>query len=265
MAGEEEDGWWRNERKMQRLKKSPLIISLHLDLHPPSSYSSAGWAVSVLWPAQRWSPRGQKRGSKETRLRGRLTVLQGWAVSGNVFPTLCNRYQQTPKAQFNLDLPAWLRQMDEQQGDYGEEEEAAWYLTKAMAASSLQNSSSTITPSSRVMWSTLQDETDREVRGVFQKSTQTIRAQNHVEARTWCPLALDPVTSSSQAAVWVWSRGCAESSTWDLPPPYTHTRAQGNYQNTTAPLSSLSKGAKLVNHYFTHWRHFCNHHKQTRP
>lgn len=45
------------------------------------------------------------------------------------------------------------RQMDEQQEDYGEEEEAAWYLTKAMAASSLQNSSRTITPSSRVMWS----------------------------------------------------------------------------------------------------------------
>lgn len=43
------------------------------------------------------------------------------------------------------------RQMDEQQEDYGEEEDAAWYLTKAMAASSLQNSSSTITPSSRVM------------------------------------------------------------------------------------------------------------------
>lgn len=29
----------------------------------------------------------------------------------------------------------------------------AWYLTKAMAASSLQNSSNTITPSSSVMWS----------------------------------------------------------------------------------------------------------------
>lgn len=36
---------------------------------------------------------------------------------------------------------------------YGVEE--AWYFTKAMAASSLQNSSSTITPSSKVMWSTI--------------------------------------------------------------------------------------------------------------
>lgn len=53
--------------------------------------------------------------------------------------------------------------MDEQQEDYGEEEEAAWYLTKAMAASSLQNSSSTITPSNRVMWSILQEETDRKI------------------------------------------------------------------------------------------------------
>lgn len=31
----------------------------------------------------------------------------------------------------------------------------AWYFTNAMAASSLQNSSKTITPSSNVMWSTL--------------------------------------------------------------------------------------------------------------
>lgn len=36
---------------------------------------------------------------------------------------------------------------------YGVEE--AWYFTNAMAASSLQNSSSTITPSSNVMWSML--------------------------------------------------------------------------------------------------------------
>lgn len=34
---------------------------------------------------------------------------------------------------------------------YGEEEAVAWYFTKAMAASSLQNSSNTITPSSKVM------------------------------------------------------------------------------------------------------------------
>lgn len=31
----------------------------------------------------------------------------------------------------------------------------AWYFTKAMAASSLQNSSNTITPSSSVIWSTM--------------------------------------------------------------------------------------------------------------
>lgn len=45
--------------------------------------------------------------------------------------------------------------------DYGEEDAAAWYLTKAMAASSLQNSSSTITPSRRVMWSILKEEKGR--------------------------------------------------------------------------------------------------------
>ena len=74
----------------------------------------------------------------------------------------CATGTSTPqKAQFNLDLSARPRQMDEQQEDYGEEEEAAWYLTKAMAASSLQNSSSTITPSRRVMWSMLQEETDK--------------------------------------------------------------------------------------------------------
>lgn len=42
---------------------------------------------------------------------------------------------------------------------YGEDEEAVWYLTKAMAASSLQNSSSTITPSRRVTWSMLRWQT----------------------------------------------------------------------------------------------------------
>lgn len=51
---------------------------------------------------------------------------------------------------------------------YGEEEEAAWYLTKAMAASSLQNSSSTITPSNRDMWSILHKK-DMDVRHTFIK------------------------------------------------------------------------------------------------
>lgn len=36
---------------------------------------------------------------------------------------------------------------------HGADEE--WYFTNAIAASSLQNSSNTITPSSNVMWSTL--------------------------------------------------------------------------------------------------------------
>lgn len=40
-----------------------------------------------------------------------------------------------------------------QEAVYGVEE--AWYFTKAIAASSLQNSSNTITPSSNVMWSIL--------------------------------------------------------------------------------------------------------------
>lgn len=53
-------------------------------------------------------------------------------------------------------------------GDYGEEEEAAWYLTKAMAASSLQNSSSTTTPSRSVMWSTLEGDTNRKISGALE-------------------------------------------------------------------------------------------------
>lgn len=54
---------------------------------------------------------------------------------------------------------------------HGEDEEAVWYLTKAMAASSLQNSSSTITPSRSVMWSMLQRQT-WVVRGVVQTAPQ---------------------------------------------------------------------------------------------
>lgn len=215
-------------RENAETEKNPVTISLHLDLYPPPLIPLlAGQCLCsdllknktkvFLW----WSPRGQKRGSDGNPSMWALTVLQGWAVSGNVLPTLCHRYQHAPKAQFNLDLSAWPRQMDEQQEDYGEEEAAAWYLTKAMAASSLQNSSSTITPSRRVMWSILQEEWTESWEVRSKSQLWTWKAQERVEVRTWCPLALDLIISSSQAAVWVWSRGCAESSTWDLPPPNT--------------------------------------------
>lgn len=170
MAGEKQRWRGGGVRENAEAEKSPVTISLHLDLYPPPPLTPllAGQCLcsdlvkdktkDFLW----WSPRGHKRGSEETRPVWALKVLQGWAVSGNVLPTLCHRYYHTPKAQFNPDrsvcLSVWPRQMDEQQGDYGEEEDAAWYLTKAMAASSLQNSSSTITPSSRVMWSMLREE-----------------------------------------------------------------------------------------------------------
>lgn len=128
-----------------------------------------------------------------------------------------------PIAQFHPDLSARSRQMDEQQDDYGEDETAAWYLTKAMAANSLQNSSSTITPSSKVMWSILKGgQTERWEYPL--KVTSEHTNQNHVEVHTWCPLAPCLIISSSQAKVWVWSLGYGESSTWDLQPPNTHTR-----------------------------------------
>lgn len=46
---------------------------------------------------------------------------------------------------------------------YGVDE--AWYFTNAIAASSLQNSSRTMTPSSNVMWSTLEREEKGSVKG----------------------------------------------------------------------------------------------------
>lgn len=92
-------GEWEENAEAEGVHWSSLCTST--SILPPSSYSSAGWAVSVLWPAHGWSPRGQKMGSNETHLCGHLTVLWGWALSGNVFPTLCHRYQPSPKG------PVW--------------------------------------------------------------------------------------------------------------------------------------------------------------
>lgn len=51
--------------------------------------------------------------------------------------------------------PVMLMSCVQQERAQGEVEAEAWNLTKAMAASSLQNSSRTITPSSNVTWSIL--------------------------------------------------------------------------------------------------------------
>lgn len=61
-------------------------------------------------------------------------------------------------------FPAWLLS----KAAYGVDE--AWYFTNAIAASSLQNSSSTITPSSNVMWSMLRKR---------KKNQQRIRTGTH--------------------------------------------------------------------------------------
>ena len=111
---------------------------------------------------------------------------------------------------FGLMTPRWLVVKD-----YGEEE-AVWYLTKAMAASSLQNSSSTITPSRSVMWSMLQRQT-----WAWEAGSETA-AQKTPDTRTWCPPAPNPKVFSSRAAVWGWSQEYVESSSWDLQPPDTH-------------------------------------------
>lgn len=97
---------------------------------------------------------------------------------GNVFPSLpCYLFICWPESICSPIDPEGMRRwrksfahnfMPETQSNhsrsdgrkiYGEDEEAVWYLTKAMAASSLQNSSSTITPSRRVMWSMLRWQT----------------------------------------------------------------------------------------------------------
>lgn len=72
-----------------------------------------------------------------------------------------------------------------------------------------------------------------------------MRVKNHKEVPTWCLPALDPVISSSRAAVWVWSQGYAGSSAWDLPPPDTHTdtqiypAARHRYHTSTSLLHTL--------------------------
>lgn len=50
----------------------------------------------------------------------------------------------------SLTAPMMLESREQQEEAQGEVDAEAWNLTKAMAASSLQNSSRTITPSSNV-------------------------------------------------------------------------------------------------------------------
>lgn len=69
-----------------------------------------------------------------------------------------------------------------------------WYLTKAMAASSLQNSSSTITPSSNVMWSMLGRE---EIAGNQDRPTQT---QPRVSENVQCVYSHGPLWLQAQQA-----------------------------------------------------------------
>lgn len=79
------DGGGGGVRENAEAEKSPVTISLHLDLYPPPPLTPllAGQCLcsdlvkdktkDFLW----WSPRGHKRGSEETRPVWALKVLQG--------------------------------------------------------------------------------------------------------------------------------------------------------------------------------------------
>lgn len=90
-------------------------------------------------------------------LSDRLVMVQQkrtGATGEDALPTQRHSPRNAPEAQPDFSQTGGRR-------IYGEDGEAVWYLTKAMAASSLQNSSSTITPSRSVMWSMLRQQARR--------------------------------------------------------------------------------------------------------
>lgn len=84
-----------------------------------------------------------------------------------------------------------------------------WYLTKAIAASSLQNSSSTITPSSNVMWSMLAREEKCRESGLAPTDTATHPGERAMCLLTWALPAPSPAGVFWPAEVWEWNLGCA--------------------------------------------------------
>lgn len=77
-------------------------------------------------------------------------------VKGTCLPDIPCTFPEAPASLWVLWPCGWAQPgagMAQPGADQGVAE--VWYFTKAMAASSLQNSSSTITPSSNVMWSML--------------------------------------------------------------------------------------------------------------
>lgn len=73
-----------------------------------SSYSSAGWTVSVCAQKQDWDsfivkPERSDEGEWWHPSVWALTVWQRWTVSGNILPTLCHRYYGTS----NSPVPSW--------------------------------------------------------------------------------------------------------------------------------------------------------------
>lgn len=117
---------------------------------------SISFFLSVFFPFQ-WSSETLSDRSWRSRrgldLWGCSTILWGWAIGETALPTLHHSPKMT-QLQPNSSKTNRIKL-------YSEDEEAVWYLTKAMAASSLQNSSSTITPSRSVTWSMLQRQTPR--------------------------------------------------------------------------------------------------------
>lgn len=98
------DGEWEKTQRLKRVQWPSLCTST--SILPSSSFLC--WLGSVCCSDllenetkdfffMMESERPDEGGSDETRPCGLLTVLQGWAVSGNVLPTLCHRYQHTPK------------------------------------------------------------------------------------------------------------------------------------------------------------------------
>lgn len=85
----------------------------------------------------------------------------------------------------------------------------AWYFTKAIAASSLQNSSSTITPSSNVMWSMLGQEEKCKQSGLVHTNPATRLGERAMCLLTWALPAPSPAGVFWPAEVWEWNLGCA--------------------------------------------------------
>lgn len=82
-------------------------------------------------------------------------------------------------------VPMMLVSRVQQAGVQGDEDAEAWNLTNAMAASSLQNSSRTMTPSSNVTWSILNGEKTPKTQCKKQHTFNHVCARNAWHGAAW--------------------------------------------------------------------------------